>query len=104
MTSETRPRATAPICLHPRKSIRHLGLYVVLVIGGVASLLPFLTMIFISLKPIKGMFDGPMWLPPSNPTFANYVSLFQGPTFIPAAFTTVVVLVSVTAGQVIFST
>jgi len=61
-------------------------------------------MIFISLKPLKGMFDGPMWLPPSNPTFANYVSLFQGPTFIPAAFTTVVVLVSVTAGQVIFST
>jgi multiple sugar transport system permease protein len=90
--------------LHSKVTLRRIGLYGIVVLGAVISLMPFLTMIFISLKPVQSMFATPMWLPPTDPTFANYTALFQGSTFTTAIFTTVVVMVAVTAGQVVFST
>src|SRR5664280_642793 len=104
MKSDNLVKRSGSLQLHPAAELRRIGLYAIVILGAVVSLVPFLTMLFISLKPVQGMFTTPMWLPPTDPTFANYTALFQGSTFTTAIFTTVVVMVAVTAGQVFFST
>jgi multiple sugar transport system permease protein len=86
------------------KNLKSVVLYVVLIIGAIVSLLPFLTVIFVSLKPESGLFATPMWFPPLQPTLQNFVQLFGGTPFASYFVTTIIVTVLVTAGQVIFST
>jgi multiple sugar transport system permease protein len=95
--------------------LRHYGFWVIVIAGAVICLVPFLTMLFVSLKPVKGLFTTPMWFPPLHPSLENYVALYQpqtamqqfnalGTSFAADILTTAVVMVAVTAGQVIFST
>src|SRR5665647_1261931 len=86
------------------KHVKNAGLYAVLIAGAVVSLLPFVTIIFISLKPARGLFATPMWFPPLAPTLENYISLFSGTEFARYFGVTIVVMLLSTAGQVIFST
>ena len=83
--------------------LKYTGLYVILAFGAVISILPFLTAIFVSLKPAKGLFSTPMWYPPLSPSLENFRSLFAGGSFALYILVTVIVVIMVTAGQVVFS-
>ena len=83
--------------------LKYTGLYIILAFGAVISILPFLTAIFVSLKPAKGLFSTPMWYPPLSPSLENFRSLFAGGSFALYILVTVIVVIIVTAGQVVFS-
>jgi len=83
--------------------IKYTGLYVILATGALISVLPFVTAIFVSLKPARGLFSTPMWYPPLNPTLENFRSLFDGTSFALYFLVTIIVVVMVTTGQVVFS-
>lgn len=105
MGSRPRVAIAGHVQMIKMKSLQRIGLYVIVIAGAAISVVPFLTMIFVSLKPAKGLFETPMWFPPLNPTLDNFVALFEGSSSFASYFvTTIAVVVAVTTGQVIFST
>ncbi|CAA9228032.1 MAG: ABC transporter, permease protein 2 (cluster 1, maltose/g3p/polyamine/iron), partial [uncultured Chloroflexia bacterium] len=76
LTTSTR-RRTAPL-----RSLTHLLLYVILIIGAIAMLLPFFWMVSASLKTLREVLQiPPTWLP-NQVTLRNYAEVFrQQPLF-----------------------
>lgn len=77
-------------------------LHVVLVIGLVLTVLPFVWMILGSFKTTPELrLVPPTWIP-QRPTIGNYVDLFERLNFLRIFFNSTVVAVAVTAGNLLF--
>jgi multiple sugar transport system permease protein len=64
---------------HRSKFLRHTGFYVILTIGISVTVLPFLMMILSSLKTNTEVLRVPPTFLPENPTFNNYLTIFNDP-------------------------
>ncbi|MFS8536002.1 MAG: carbohydrate ABC transporter permease [Limnochordales bacterium] len=73
--------------------------YLVLILGTVPMLFPFVWMVLTSLKPFQEVFS--LNLLPSNPTLANYVQLFSR-TLFPRWFLNSTIVAAITVGSVLF--
>ncbi len=73
--------------------------YIVLILGIVPMLFPFVWMVLTSLKPFQEVFS--LNLLPSNPTLANYVQLFSR-TLFPRWFLNSTIVAAITVASVLF--
>lgn len=73
--------------------------YLVLILGTVPMLFPFVWMVLTSLKPFQEVFS--LNLLPSNPTLASYVQLFSR-TLFPRWFLNSTIVAAITVGSVLF--
>jgi len=73
--------------------------YLVLTLGIVPMLFPFVWMVLTSLKPFQEVFS--LNLLPSNPTLANYVQLFSR-TLFPRWFLNSTIVAAITVASVLF--
>lgn len=73
--------------------------YLVLILGTVPMLFPFVWMVLTSLKPFQEVFS--LNLLPSNPTLVNYVQLFSR-TLFPRWFLNSTIVAAITVGSVLF--
>ena len=73
--------------------------YLVLTLGIVPMLFPFVWMVLTSLKPFQEVFS--LNLLPSNPTLVNYVQLFSR-TLFPRWFLNSTIVAAITVGSVLF--
>lgn len=70
------PRASPPTP-RPRLRLRNLPIHLLLVLGGLAMVLPFYWMLSTSLKtPLEALKFPPTWWP-SSPQFSNYTEVFK---------------------------
>ena len=61
----------------PRLRLRNLPVHLLLVLGGLAMVLPFYWMLSTSLKtPLEALEFPPTWWP-SSPQFSNYTEVFK---------------------------
>ena len=87
---------------HPRRGGSGWWLYVVLFIGLILLVGPFIWMVLGSIKTTGELRQvPPTWLP-QNPTLANYVDLLSRLSFPRFFFNSAVVAAAVTAGNVVF--
>ncbi len=77
-------------------------IYIVLVVGVIAFLMPFLIMVFTSLKTQGEILSDPSGLLPKNPTLENYTQWFTGLGFGQFFFNSVLVAAATVLGNVIF--
>jgi len=82
-----------------RKALRHL----ILIAFVIVMVLPFVYMVSTSLKPQAQIFDIPPSLFPDNPTFTNFVDLFQIAGFGLYFWNSLYVAILTTAGTLILS-
>jgi multiple sugar transport system permease protein len=80
-----------------------LGLHVILIIGSIAMLIPFLWTISSSFKQITDIFNFPPSLWPTAPTLSNYADLFTQVPFARWYVNSIVVATMSTALAVFFS-
>ncbi|HEY8343551.1 MAG TPA: carbohydrate ABC transporter permease [Calditerricola sp.] len=73
--------------------------YLVLILGTVPMLCPFVWMVLTSLKPFQEVFS--LNLLPSNPTLVNYVQLFSR-TLFPRWFLNSTIVAAITVASVLF--
>jgi len=73
--------------------------YLVLILGTVPMLFPFVWMVLTSLKPFQEVFS--LNLLPSNPTLVNYVQLFSR-TLFPRWFLNSTIVAAITVASVLF--
>lgn len=78
--------------------------YVLLIIGAVAMILPFIWMVSTSLKPERGVFSmPPQWIP--DPLiFDNYVSVWEKTQLARGLFNSTVIALLTTTGEIFAST
>ena len=81
---------------------RHWWIYVLLVIGLILLVGPFIYMLLGSFKTTGELRQVPPTWWPENPTLANYEDLFSRLNFLGYFFNSTVVAAAVTAGNVIF--
>lgn len=92
-------RRGSPIALAPRN---HLWVYMVLIAGVVAMLMPFVWMVLGSFKTNTELLKSPPTWWPEHATLANYATLFNKLDFASFFTNSVVVACSVAAGNVVF--
>jgi multiple sugar transport system permease protein len=100
----TRERSTAAA---PRGAARKKGpstwwLYLLLILGLLLLVGPFIWMVLGSIKTTGELRQVPPTLLPQNPTLENYAELFDRLNFLRFFFNSAVVATAVTAGNVIF--
>jgi len=87
---------------HPRRGGNGWWLYLVLIIGLILLVGPFIWMVLGSIKTTGELRQvPPTWLP-QNPTLANYVDLLSRLSFPRFFFNSAVVAAAVTVGNVVF--
>jgi multiple sugar transport system permease protein len=97
-----RPPADTTAHVAPRRGGSGWWLYLLLVIGLILLVGPFIWMVLGSIKTTGELRQvPPTWLP-QNPTLANYGELFDRLNFARFFFNSAIVAVAVTAGNVIF--
>ncbi|MCY3800770.1 MAG: carbohydrate ABC transporter permease [Chloroflexi bacterium] len=84
-----------------RFGVRATGIYVVLALMGITSLLPFFWMLSSSLKDRESLFEYPPQFIPAEPTLANYTFLFAQTNILRYTLNTAIVTVGVTAVVII---
>jgi multiple sugar transport system permease protein len=81
-----------------------LGVYVVLSVGAVVTLAPFLLSVLTSFKTPEQFANEPATALPNPLTVGNYLSLFSGQqNFAQAILVTLLVMLFITIGQLVFS-
>lgn len=78
--------------------------YVVMIIGVIISLFPYMLALFTSLKPANQIFAGVPWALPQTPTLANYVTVWTQYNFPGYLLNSLLFAGITTIGQLIFST
>ena len=87
---------------NPRGDRGGWWIYILLVIGIILLVGPFIWMVLGSIKTTGELRQvPPTWLP-ENPTLANYAELFDRLSFVRYFFNSAIVAIAVTAGNVIF--
>ena len=84
-------------------SVSAIGLHLILIIGSIAMLIPFLWTISSSFKQITDIFNFPPSLWPTSPTLSNYSDLFTQAPFARWYLNSVLVAAISTALAVFFS-
>jgi multiple sugar transport system permease protein len=87
-----------------RKLPAYTAWYVVMIIGVIISLFPYMLALFTSLKPANQIFAGVPWAWPQTPTLANYVKVWTQYNFPGYLLNTLLFAGITTIGQLIFST
>ena len=103
MSSEIRLRA-----LRAGTPIRTSLLYLVLVIGGLVCVFPYLMVVFTAFKTAQQLNATSPWLPSTSPTLHNFIRLFDGSipnvAFLRYIGNSVLFTAALTVGDLIFST
>lgn len=86
-----------------RTLLAKLGIYVVLFVGAVLFVAPFVWMVTSSLQDIASMFQWPPHWIPRNPTFRNYVNFFKYESIGRYFFNSAYVAIAVTGLQLFFN-
>ncbi|MGP3534610.1 carbohydrate ABC transporter permease [Microbacterium sp. RD1] len=97
-TPEAPRRRRSPLAGRPR-----WWLYVVLAVGLVVMIMPFVWMLLGSFKTDAEIRQNPTQFLPSDPTLDNYTTLFGRLDFATFFFNSIVVAVFVTLGNIVFS-
>lgn len=87
-----------------RKLSAYTAWYVVMIIGVIITLFPYMLALFTSLKPANQIFTGAPWAWPQTPTLANYVTVWTQYNFPGYLLNTLLFAGITTIGQLIFST
>ena len=84
-----------------RLGVRATAIYLILILMGITSLLPFFWMLSTSLKETETLFRYPPELIPAEPTLANYTFLFARTNILRYTMNTAIVTVGVSATVII---
>ena len=95
-TKQTRPQIG--------RVTRYVITYIILLLGVIVSLFPYLLAVLTSLKESNQIFSGAPWTLPNPLTFQNYVTVMTQYNFLAYMWHTLLFAVIVTLGQLIFST
>lgn len=91
-----------------RTGVSRALLYLVLIAGALVTVLPYLMVVFTSLKTAPQLNSMSPWLPAVPGTLSNYIRLFNGKianiSFLSYLWHTVIFTVLVTVGQLVFTT
>jgi multiple sugar transport system permease protein len=91
-----------------RRIVSRTLLYLVLVVGAVLTLFPYLMVVLTSLKTAPQLNSVSPWLPAVPGTLSNYIRLFNGKiadiSFLAYLWHTLLFTVVLTAGQLVFTT
>jgi multiple sugar transport system permease protein len=79
-------------------------IYIILVLGVIVSLFPYLLALLTSLKPANQLFSSSAWSLPQPVTLQNYIDVVTQYNFLTYIWHTLIFAVIVTIGQLIFST
>jgi multiple sugar transport system permease protein len=82
----------------------HTLSYLLLAVGALVSVFPYLIALLTALKPENELFSGRAWDLPAHPTLSNFTQLFSDGSFTAYLTHTVLFAVIITAGQLVFST
>jgi multiple sugar transport system permease protein len=78
--------------------------YIILVLGVIISLFPYLLALITALKPPNQIFSSSAWTLPQPVTFQNFIDVATKYNFLPYIWHTLIFAVILTIGQLIFST
>jgi multiple sugar transport system permease protein len=78
--------------------------YIILVLGVIVSLFPYLLALITALKPPNQIFSSSAWTLPQPVTFQNFIDVATKYNFLPYIWHTLIFAVILTIGQLIFST
>jgi multiple sugar transport system permease protein len=78
--------------------------YVILLLGVVISLFPYFLALSTALKPANQIFSSAPWTLPNPVTFQNFIDVVTKYNFLNYAWHTLVFAITLTIGQLIFST
>ncbi|GIH15268.1 carbohydrate ABC transporter permease [Rugosimonospora africana] len=94
--------------MRSRRIVSRALLYLVLIVGAVLTLFPYLMVVLTSLKTAPQLNSVSPWLPAVPGTLSNYIRLFNGKiadiSFLAYLWHTVLFTVILTAGQLVFTT
>jgi multiple sugar transport system permease protein len=94
--------------MRSRRIVSRALLYLVLIVGAVLTLFPYLMVVLTSLKTAPQLNSVSPWLPAIPGTLSNYIRLFNGKianiSFLAYLWHTLLFTVVLTAGQLVFTT
>ncbi len=93
---------TEPIHEKPVRGRDRWYLYVPLILGFAATILPFVWMISGAFKPSAEVLSGKFQLIPQNPTLQNFTDLFTKVNFLQYFSNSVIVAIAVVGGNLLF--
>jgi len=102
MSTVAATQENAPVRNNPRHDRGGWWIYILLVIGVILLVGPFIWMVLGSIKTTGELRQVPPTLLPENPTLANYADLFERLNFTRFFFNSALVATAVTVGNVVF--
>lgn len=84
--------------------MKKLPLYLVLVIGALISVAPYLMTLNAAFKSKQEILTSEPWALPANPIFSNFGEVWSRYDFATFVINSVIIAVAVTVGQLVFST
>jgi multiple sugar transport system permease protein len=104
LASRKAAAAERPARMRSRRLPGYVIAYIILVLGLIVSLFPYLLALITALKPPNQIFSSSAWTLPQPVTFQNFIDVATKYNFLPYIWHTLIFAAILTIGQLIFST